>query len=100
MSESMKAQVTSTNQDGYSYVHPEPDTVTTTYNPGLTMLEDKEPEEYKYVHVVIGILVLMIIGAFFIGGMFVENKMMKIQIEVIGNIYENGELLKESNDHL
>ena len=89
MSESMKAQTTASTEYGGTSEWPK---VTKAYDPPLETLEDKEPiqmpsmrlvepEEYKYVHVVIGILVVMIIGAYFIGGMVVENKMMKVQIE-------------------
>jgi len=73
---------------------PKYDSVTKTFVPGIQPLEDKEPiqlptmrieepEQYKYVHVVIGILVLLIIGAFFIGMTFKENQMLKIQIEML-----------------
>ena len=97
MSESMnqETQTASTNEviDATNWPKSGPippvETVKTTYNPGITTLEDKECpncNQYKYVNVVIGILVLAIIGAFFLGGMVVENKMMKVQIEQLQRV--------------
>jgi hypothetical protein len=60
------------------------ETVTTSYNPGLTTLEDKpchNCESYRFVNVVIGILMVLIALSYFIGGMVVENRMLKTQVE-------------------
>jgi hypothetical protein len=56
-------------------------TVRTSYDPGLTTLEDVEPEVWNWNAILVGAAIALIVSAYFLGSLITANKYLKIQIE-------------------